>query len=128
MTNERIIFNESQRLMAEGILKGTGKFVNVEFEDGTTASVELPEEIHTFNGWKQRGYSVKKGAKSNIKITIWKYTEKEKPEEEKTGNPLEDAPISNMFMKTSAFFTFEQVEPIKSRNLPVLYQPQPANS
>jgi antirestriction protein ArdC len=122
MTNERIIFNESQRLMAEGILKGSGTFVNVEFEDGTNAYVELAEEIHTFNGWKQRGYSVKKGEKSKIKIAIWKYTEKEKPEEEKTGNPLEDAPITNMFMKTSAFFTLDQVEPIKQK---AMYLPAP---
>lgn len=115
MTNERIIFNESMRLMEEGTLKGTGEFVTVEFEDGTTATVEMPEEIHTFNGWKKRGYSVKKGEKSKIKITIWKYTEKQKPQEEKTGNPIEDAPVVNMFMKTSAFFTFDQVEPIKAK-------------
>ena len=108
--------------MAEGILKGSGTFVNVEFEDGTNAYVELAEEIHTFNGWKQRGYSVKKGEKSKIKIAIWKYTEKEKPEEEKTGNPLEDAPITNMFMKTSAFFTLDQVEPIKQK---AMYLPAP---
>lgn len=125
MTNERIIFEESMRLMEEGTLKGTGEFVTVEYDDGTTATVEMPEQIHTFNGWKQRGFSVKKGEKSKIKITIWKYTEKQKPEEEKTGNPIEDAPIANMFMKPSAFFTFDQVEPIKSKskNLPVLYQP-----
>lgn len=60
MTNARIIFEESQRLMEEGTLKGTGRFITVEFEDGTTATVEEPEEIHTFNGWKERGYSVKR--------------------------------------------------------------------
>lgn len=112
MTNEKIIFNESVRLMNEGILKGTGEYVRVQYDDGTTANVELPEAIHTFNGWKALGYSVKKGEKSTIKFPIWKYTEKEKPEEEKTGNPIEDAPITNMFLKTSAFFTFEQVEKI----------------
>lgn len=115
MTNERIIFEESMRLMEEGTLKGTGEFVTVEYEDGTTATVEIPEEIHTFNGWKKRGYSVKKGEKSKIKFTIWKYTEKQKPESEMTGNPLEDAPITHMFMKMSSFFTFEQVEPIKAK-------------
>ncbi len=110
MTNAKIIFNESVKLMAEGLLKGTGEFVTVEYEDGTTEQLEMPEPIHTFNGWKALGYSVKKGEKSAIKFPIWKYTEKQKPEEEKTGNPLEDAPVANMFMKVSAFFRFDQVE------------------
>lgn len=112
MTNAKIIFNESVRLMNEGVLKGTGEFVTVEYDDGEKVSLEIPEPIHTFNGWKALGYSVKKGEKSSIKFPIWKYTEKEKPEEEKTGNPLEDAPVTNMFMKMSAFFRFDQVEKI----------------
>ena len=112
MTNARIILEESLVLMNNGVLKGTGEFIEVQYDDGTTKTVELPEEIHTFNGWKERGYAVKKGEKSNIKFPIWKYTQKEKPEEEKTGNPIEDAPTTNMFMKLSAFFTFSQVEKI----------------
>ena len=112
MTNAMIIFNESVRLMKEGTLKGTGEFVTVENADGETVELEMPEPIHTFNGWKSLGYSVKKGEKSSIKFPIWKYTEKEKSEEEKTGNPLEDAPVSNMFMKTAAFFRFDQVEKV----------------
>ena len=112
MTNARIIFNESVRLMEEGILKGTGEFLTVENEKGEQIELEIPEEIHTFNGWKARGFAVKKGEKSKIKFTIWKYTEKQKEEEEKTGNPIEDAPVTNMFMKMSAFFTREQVEAI----------------
>lgn len=110
MTNAMIILTESVRLMKDGVLKGTGEFITVENEDGTKTELELPEEIHTFNGWKERGFSVKKGEKSKIKFPIWKHTSKEKSEEEKTGNPLEDAPITNMFMKMSAFFTAEQVE------------------
>ena len=107
MTNAMIIFNESLRLMEEGILKGSGEFVQVENENGEIQEVEMPEEIHTFNGWKARGYSVKKGEKSKIKFSIWKRTskkvEKENGEEEEK---------SNMFMKFSSFFTFEQVEKI----------------
>lgn len=113
MTNAMIIFNESTRLMNEGKLRGTGRFVEVETADGKMM-MEMPEEIHTFNGWKERGFSVKKGEKSRIKFSIWKYTSKEKSEEEKTGNPIEDAPTTNMFMKMSAFFTAEQVQPIKA--------------
>ena len=107
-----IILNERFDLMEHGKLKGTGEFVVMEFEDGQK-EVELPEEIHTFNGWKQRGYMVKKGEHSTIKFHIWKYTEKKKKEEEKTGNAIEDAPVSSMFLKLSAFFTPEQVEKIK---------------
>ena len=112
MTNAQIILNESIKLMEAGVLKGTGKRATMKFADGSEKEVEMPEAIHTFNGWKQLGYAVKKGEKSVIKFAIWKYTEKEKAEEEKTGNPLEDAPITNMFMKLSAFFRFDQVEKI----------------
>lgn len=113
MTNATIILNESVKLMEEGVLNGTGKFVKAEI-NGVLKEIELPEEIHTFNGWKERGFKVKKGAHSKIKFAIWKYTQREKKPEEKTGNPLEDEPVSNMFMKLSAFFTAEQVEPIKA--------------
>lgn len=115
MTNAMIILNESVRLMEEGVLKSTGEYVEIQNEDGTTTRLEMPEEIHTFNGWKDRGYNVKKGEKSNIKFPIWKYTVKQKADEEKTGNPIEDAPTTNMFMKMASFFTFAQVEPIKAK-------------
>ena len=105
MTNAMIIFNESVRLMEAGVLKGTGEFVTIKNEDGTTVELEMPEPIHTFQKWKELGYSVKKGEKSAIKFPIWKHTSKKVEadsgeEEEKT----------NMFMKTAAFFTFAQVE------------------
>lgn len=111
MTNAMIIFNESVKLMDEGKLHGTGEFVNVEV-NGEMKRLEMPEEIHTFNGWKERGFKVKKGEHSAIKFPIWKYTEKAKQPEEMTGNPLEDAPVSNMFLKLSSFFTAAQVEAI----------------
>lgn len=121
MTNAMIILNESVRLMNEGVLKGTGEFVEVENEDGTKQMLELPEEIHTFNGWKQRGFKVKKGEKSKIKFQIWKHTTKML--DDNTGNAETDkmnAEINrqggktNMFMKCSAFFTADQVEPLKA--------------
>jgi hypothetical protein len=112
MTNEKIILNESLKLMEQGVLKGTGKYAAVDLGDGIPRQIEIPEAIHTFNGWKALGYSVKKGEKSSIKFPIWKYTEKVKKEEEKTGNDLEDAPVTNMFMKVSAFFRPDQVEKI----------------
>ena len=113
MTNATIILNESVQLMNDGILAGTGKFVTIENADGTKTQVEMPEQIHTFQMWKTLGYKVKKGEKAIAKFPIWKYTSKEKAEEEKTGNPIEDAPITNMFMKVSAFFKASQVEKIE---------------
>lgn len=107
MTNAMIIMNESIRLMEEGILKGSGEFVTVENEDGTKKIVELPEPIHTFNGWKALGYKVKKGEHSKIKFAIWKHATKKV---EKDG---EEKELSRMFTKISAFFTSEQVEKIE---------------
>ena len=109
MTNAMIILNESIRLMEEGVLHGCGQFVEVENEDGTKKTLELPEEIHTFNGWKSLGYSVKKGEKSRIKFPIWKHTTKKV---EKDG---EEEERSRMFQKVSAFFTFDQVESITAK-------------
>jgi hypothetical protein len=116
-----IILTESIHLMEEGKLNGSGEFVEVEMEDGTRKMLELPEAIHTYNGWKARGYQVKKGEKSAIKFPIWKHTTKKANTD--TGNASVDAMNaqinaqggeSKMFMKVSAFFTFAQVEPIKA--------------
>ena len=76
MTNAEIILNESFGLMEKGILKGNGTYGTMIDENGNESKVEFPEEIHTFNGWKERGFQVKKGEKSKIKFSIWKYTKK----------------------------------------------------
>ena len=121
MTNAQIILHESVRLMNEGILKGTGQKGYLETPLGPV-EVELPEAIHTFQRWKELGFSVKKGEKSSIKIRIWKHTTKQL--DTNTGNEATDkmnalinekGGQSNMFMKTAAFFTFAQVEPIKAK-------------
>ena len=104
MTNNMIILNERVKLMEEGTLKGTGEFIEIE-KDGKIERLEMPEEIHTFNGWKERGFIVRKGEKSKIKFPIWKYTTK--TVEKENGDEEEKA---NMFLKLSAFFTAEQVE------------------
>ena len=108
MTNATIILNESIRLMEEGKLNGSGQYAEIETENGKQ-TIELPEAIHTFNGWKQIGYSVKKGEKSSIKFPIWKHTTKTVK-----SDSGEEKTEAHMFMKTSAFFTFAQVEPIKA--------------
>lgn len=107
MTNAMIIMNESISLMNKGILKGSGQFVEMQNEDGDALMVEVPEEIHTFNWWKSRGYAVRKGQKSFIKFPIWKRVSKKV----KTDDGEEEE--SRMFMKLSYFFTLEQVEPMR---------------
>ena len=114
MTNASIILNESFRLMNEGVLTGTGRFVEVENDDGTTERLELPEEIHTFNAWKQRGYCVKKGEHAVASFSIWKYIKGKEADDlpdteeaEKTGGYCR--------LKLSHFFTAAQVQPLTTR-------------
>ena len=121
MTNFQIILNESLSLMEQGILKGSGQFAEIETAEGTM-TIELPEDIHTFQGWKARGYQVKKGEKSNIKFPIWKHTTKylktdtDSPELNKMNEQINaQGGETSMFMKMSAWFTFAQVEPIKEK-------------
>ena len=68
-------------------------------------TISETEEIHTFQKWKSLGYSVKKGEKCVVKLSIWKHTvktDKESGEES-----------ASMFMKTAAFFSTSQVEKIQ---------------
>lgn len=109
MTNAMIIMGEQVKLADEGILKYTGRILK-----GVTPAgeeVEYPEiqQIHTYNGWKARGYQVKKGQKAITKFPIWKYTKGKKKDMDE-----EEAQAKGYcFMKISAWFTEEQVEPIK---------------
>ena len=95
MTNVQIINNACAELIKAGRL-------NTITVNGET----IPEPIHTFQGWKERGYVVKKGEKSDIKITIWKHAAK------KIEVDGEETESNSMFMKTAAFFRFSQVERI----------------
>ncbi len=118
MTNAQIIMMQSVALMEQGLLKGTGRKITVKLlnADGEeyTKEMDEPEEIHTFAGWKALGYNVRKGEKSGIRFSIWKYSEKAKKPEEMTGNPIEDLPKTSMFMKDACWFTAAQVEPLKA--------------
>ena len=66
--------------------------------------------LHTYATWKKLGYQVKKGEKSEHKISVWKRSTKkvENEEEEK-----EEVDNGRYFLKASAFFTQEQVERIE---------------
>lgn len=107
MTNAMIILMESVKLMEEGKLKGTGKFVEVETQDGKK-QLEIPETIHTYAKWKELGYQVRRGEKSEIKIQVWKYRGKIQTDEE-SGEEVEKG---RCFMKVASFFTAKQVDAI----------------
>jgi len=118
MTNAQTIFNESVRLMKDGIIGTTGNKITITYEkDGQniTEVIDEPEPIHTFAAWKSLGFKVKKGEKSIAKIDIWKCTIKpesmtSKDEHGEEVTITEDT--KNMFRKTAYFFKLTQVEPI----------------
>ena len=99
MTNEMIIFGESQKLAKDGIIAYTGKEIVMVDSDGKEFVVKETEPIHTYNAWKELGFQVKKGEKAIASFTIWKYKKNE--EEDEAGK---------MFMKKASFFKTSQVE------------------
>lgn len=92
MTNNEIIYNYLEN---NGLIDETTGFPTI--------------ELHTFAGWKQEGYCVKKGEKSEHFINIWKGTTK-KVVDKKTGEETEK---TSMFMTRAAFFTRQQVERVE---------------
>lgn len=82
MKNVIIIALEEQRLIKEGIM-------------------QPDEELHTFQGWKSRGYTVNKGEKCIAKFPIWK---------EATNKDGEQ----RIFMKNSCWFSTNQVSALPS--------------
>lgn len=111
MTNKEIIFEQKIILFKEGILKSTGnKFpVTTVNPDGIEETKWIPEieEIHTFNGWIERGRIVRKGEKSHIKFPIWKFSKAKYDDE---GNIIKN---SKAFLKTASWFTKDQTEEMK---------------
>lgn len=106
MTNEQIIFNNSLQLMEDGIIKGTGRTITVEDENGEKMEIPEPEAIHTYQAWKHLGFQVKRGQKAKASFLIWKHTVKRAKQEQ-------DEDEEKMFMTKAFFFTFDQVEPIE---------------
>ena len=111
MTNEQIIENAKQELLAQGILKPTGRTFTAQLEDGSEIQLPEAEEMHTFEAWKHRGYYVRKGEKAVTRLNIWKYITR------KETIPLQDGTVreideSRMYMKNACFFSQSQVERI----------------
>lgn len=120
MTNTMIILNESVKLMEEGILEGVGPVSTIVVLDSEGNEIEkelqMPEEIHTFAGWKKLGFKVKKGEHSIAQFPIWKYTSKKILDDAKKvvlDENGDEMVKENMFMKMSYFFKKSQVEELK---------------
>lgn len=105
MTNGEIILLQSLELMKQGVLKSTGRVFIKEMEDGTKVELPEPEPIHTYNGWKELGYQVKKGQKAKACFMIWKYHGKK---DEETGEVKD----GKCYQRKAFWFTFDQVEKI----------------
>lgn len=114
MTNSEIIFRNSLQLMNDGILTGSGVFgtATVTDDDGNerTETIELPEVIHTFAGWKACGYIVRKGEKAKASFNIWKYKAHKHSDDEP--DDMKDIETGDMFLTKAFFFTASQVEKI----------------
>ncbi len=104
MTNEMIIFGESQRLAEEGKIAYTGREVKIDNGDGTFTVVKETEPIHTYAAWLSMGYRVRRGEHAKAQFIIWKHSAREK--EDGTQD-------DRMFMKKASFFTREQVEEVE---------------
>ena len=104
MTNETIIFNAACDLLKQGIIKSTGRLLMRKMPDGSLLEVPEPEAIHTYSGWKARGYQVRKGEHAIASFPIWKHS----GNHEETGEETD----GRCFTKLSHFFTIAQVDRI----------------
>ena len=114
MTNNDIIFTESQKLAEQGIIDYTGRTFVFEDADGNEIEVRETEPIHTFAAWKSLGYKVKKGEKAVAQFTIWKHSKAKMTELPQPDGETALVPDKGrMFMKKASFFRACQVEKIE---------------
>lgn len=112
MTNGEIILRESLELMKQGVLKSTGRVFVQELPDGSKVELPEPEPIHTYNGWKELGYQVKKGEHAKAQFPIWKYSGKKGEEAKNEEANGEEESGGKCWMRKAFWFTFEQVEKV----------------
>lgn len=102
MTNLQIITDEA---IANGL------FTKEEVEAIYTAGHELP--LHTYAGWKQRGYQVRRGEHARITTKLWQYNTKKQEVKTTDGND-EEIEIKNCYLVKSYLFTLDQVDKIEA--------------
>ena len=132
MTNAQIIFNQSIKLMNDGIIGTTGRKITIQYEkegEQVTEIVDEPEPIHTFQEWKNNGFMVKKGEKAIARFTIWNYakgkTTKLSKEDADRINSIaegidakegdETTSSGHYYMKEACFFKASQVAAIEKK-------------
>lgn len=111
MTNAKIIFEESLKLMKDGKIGTTGRKLTMVAEDGTKTQIDEPEMLHTFAEWKKLGYFVNKGEKAVARFAIWNYTSKPSKRTQalrKAAGVDETADDPHYYMKEAYFFTINQ--------------------
>lgn len=105
MTNSQIIYNTA---LAYGFTEEQLFQLMVAYKG------DLP--FHTFQEWKKRGYSVKKGEHAIFSADLWKYTDKpSKAMIQAAKEAGTDAPEQSphYYKKLSYLFSASQVERIK---------------
>lgn len=89
MTNQQIIENAKANLVING-------------------KISAEDEIHTFNGWKERGFRIRKGEHAVARFSIWKFTSKVVMVKD-DGTEISK---ENCFLKESCWFSTKQVEAV----------------
>lgn len=112
MTNEQIIYNKQLELLKCGKIGTTGRVINGQDAEGNAIQIEEPEPIHTYAGWREHGYQVKRGQKAIATFNIWKCAKKRKKEKENEENSEEKKEY--MFLTKAFFFSQKQVEKIEN--------------
>ena len=92
MTNLQIIENAKAALVMNGI-------------------ITPDQDLHTFNGWKERGFKVKRGEHAIARFSIWKHATRKTKDDD--GVEVEAVDLSGRcFLKESCWFSDSQVEPV----------------
>ena len=108
MKNTDIIMINSIALLQAGILSDTGKDIIYQISPFECYEGKEPEPIHTFQGWKSLGYSVKKGEKAIANFQIWKSKTRKI-----VGIDGKETTTTDMFLTKAYFFKASQVQQIQ---------------
>lgn len=100
MTNEQIITN---------VALASGTYTESEIESFIESGMEIP--LHTFKGWSDRGYKIKKGA-TGIETRLWKKKKETKKETTDDTDSSSEISSNSFYLCKSFLFSFDQVEPL----------------
>lgn len=103
MKNEEKIMQMRVNLMNNRIIGTTGKKMPWKDSEGNEVMIDEPAEIHTYTGWKRKGFQVPRGTKAKIFIPIWNYI------------TLDDG-TRTMMERNAPFFTPDQVQAIEEND------------